>query len=189
MRIIAGKRRGLQLKVPEGSDVRPTADRVKEAVFSALQFELHDRRVLDLFAGSGALGLEAISRGASFCTFVERDSRALRALETNVKAAGFEDSVSIVEMDFREALKESVGPFDLVFLDPPYAAGFYDEALALLTERQLLSEDAIVIVESDRNHRDLTLPTALYLQKEKKYGSTTIKFLRRQTIEESSLPR
>ncbi len=189
MRIIAGKRRGLQLKAPDGFDVRPTADRVKEAVFSALQFELYERRVLDLFAGSGALGLEAISRGAASCIFVEKDPDALSILRTNVETADFQNRAKIIHGDYRDVLKRAIGPFDLVFLDPPYAAGFYEEALSLLCTGDLLSEEAIVIVESDKSHGTMALPNELILHKEKKYGSTTIKFLRRQTSEKSSIPR
>lgn len=129
MRIITGTQRGKKLKAPEGDRVRPTADRVKEALFNILQFQLEGRRFLDLFAGSGQIGLEALSRGAARVSFVDSGRDSLKVLEENVKATGFQEQADIYRMDgisFLESCQES---FDLAFLDPPYETGLLEQAL------------------------------------------------------------
>jgi 16S rRNA (guanine966-N2)-methyltransferase len=169
VRIVAGSFKGRRLHAPPGRDTRPTADRVREALFSILG-QLDGERVLDLFAGSGALGLEALSRGAGEAVFVDSDSRAINAISRNLEAVGVRAAVHR-----RDALAylraASDGPFDLVFLDPPYSsaselAGSLSEALPAV-----LSKNARIVSESDkRNPLELTLP----LVDERVYGDTRI---------------
>src|SRR5436189_1033348 len=118
MRIIAGRLKGRRLTAPAGSDVRPTSDRLRETLFNVLRDSVEGARVLDAFAGTGALGLEAWSRGAVSIVFVEHDARALRALDTNIEHCGAGEACAIIRRDFRTA--PISGPFDLVLLDPPY---------------------------------------------------------------------
>ncbi len=144
MRIVAGTARGRRLMTPEGTDVRPTKDRVREAVFNSLHShgEVEDRTVLDLFAGSGAMGLEALSRGASRCTFVDRDRRAIAAIHHNLDALGFADRATVRHADSPGVLA-SLGPHDVALLDPPYDFDDWASLLDALPAR-------VVVIESDR---------------------------------------
>ena len=124
MRVITGTARGIKLAAPEGEHTRPTAERVKEAVFSMIQFETEGRKVLDLFAGSGQLGIEALSRGAAHAAFVERDKKALACIRENLKKTKLEDDASVYGMDVMAALggyMSDSGEYDIIFADPPYA--------------------------------------------------------------------
>jgi 16S rRNA (guanine966-N2)-methyltransferase len=175
MRIVAGRFRGRRVTAPPGLDTRPTSDRVRESLFSILG-PLDDARVLDLFAGTGALGLEALSRGAAHATFVERDRKALDALERNVRDFGLgRDEATVVRGDYRRHLRDASArgeAYDLVVLDPPYSdapqlAPVLDAAL-----RPLLRPDARVVTESARRQ-----PLALDLGEvdERRYGDTLIR--------------
>lgn len=132
MRIISGTRRGKKLVAPAGMDVRPTADRVKEALFNILQFSLEGKRFLDLFAGSGQIGLEALSRGAAQAVFVDFSPVSLRAAERNLAATGFSEKARLVRADACAFLRNTPEAFDLAFLDPPYRKGLLEQALPLL---------------------------------------------------------
>jgi 16S rRNA (guanine966-N2)-methyltransferase len=168
MRIVAGQFKGRRLRMPRGAPTRPTADRVREALFSMLG-DVTGARVLDLYAGSGALGIEALSRGAATAVFVERDPRAAAAIQANLDAVGAEADVSRVDaLDF---LKRPMSPFDLVFCDPPYDSG--PRIAGPLAERlpALLSDNARIVTESDkRNPLELPFP----LIRERTYGDTRI---------------
>lgn len=171
MRIIAGQFRGRRLTTPPGNDTRPTADRVRESLFSILG-PLPGARVLDLFAGSGALGLEALSRGAATATFVERAPAALKAIRANL--AALEATARVHDRDvvaFVRDASQAGGPYDLVFLDPPYrdAAGL-GPALDLTA---LLADGGRAVSESDRRE-PLTLP-GLAVTDERRYGDTIIR--------------
>lgn len=174
MRIIAGIAKGRRLVAPRGSRVRPTTDRVKEALFSMLQPRLHGAAVLDLFAGSGALGLEALSRGASSAVLVERWGKALEAIAVNVDATGFDDRVTVLAQDVGHALASVTGPFDVVVADPPYDLADVDLSQVLVAVVPLLAEDAVVIVE--RAHRDgpVTWPAGLEADRVRRYGDTAL---------------
>jgi 16S rRNA (guanine966-N2)-methyltransferase len=169
MRIVAGEWRGRRLAAPPGRTTRPTSDRVREAVFSILG-PLDGERVLDLFAGSGALALEALSRGAGEATLVERDRAALKALRANVEALGADARVIGGDVAaFLDSAAAAGGHYDLVFLDPPYRSGLGRE----LSLEPVLASGARVIVESDRRSPlDIPIP----LIDERRYGDTLIRF-------------
>ena len=132
MRVITGLARGRKLKTLEGDSVRPTTDKVKESIFNIIQFEVEGRNVLDLFSGSGQLGIEALSRGANGCVFVDSSRASLKVTEENIKAAGFEKSARTVLSDSLSYLDRTRERFDLAFLDPPYKAGLMKDALERL---------------------------------------------------------
>ena len=174
MRVIAGRYGGRRLQAPPGTGTRPTSDRVREALFSILGARVAGARVLDLFAGSGALGLEALSRGAEAVTFVERAPAALRALRANLEALGADAEVARGDASkWLRAASAGARQYDLVFLDPPYRQA---EALgAELSELlpAVLGRDALVVAESDRRTPlELTIPTI----DERRYGDTLIRF-------------
>lgn len=176
MRIVAGAARGRRLVVPRGGDVRPTADRVKEALFSSLQPALSGARVLDLFAGSGALGLEALSRGAASVTFVERSRHALTALRRNSEVVGL-PGVHVVPGDVVAVLLRGEladGPFDLVLLDPPY--DLPDASLRACLDAVLrhLADHAIVVVERATRAGAPPWPEGLLVAPARRYGDTTL---------------
>ena len=123
MRIITGSKRGKKLVTFEGEQVRPTTDRVKESLFNILQFQLEGRRFLDLFAGSGQIGLEALSRGAAQCVFVDASKESIRVVEKNVQSTGMGDRAKVVSSDFAAYLSGCRERFDIAFLDPPYRSG------------------------------------------------------------------
>ena len=177
MRIIAGDKRGTILNAPEGEQTRPTYDRVKEAVFGRLQFSLVDKTVLDLFAGSGALGLEAVSRGAKMAYFCDFSKEAVKVIKSNIKKLGYEEKCAVFKNDYLGAIKEFSGKikFDIVFIDPPYASGYYIPALEALKESGILADGCILAMESDKNFE---INISGYTKtKEKKYGITYINYL------------
>ena len=134
MRVITGTARGRVLRTLEGEDVRPTTDRVKEAVFSIIQFEIEGRRVLDLFAGSGQLGIEALSRGAASATFVDMSKDSLSAVKYNLEHTKLGDNAKVVQTDALSFLKLTKDKFDIVFLDPPYASSLVTDSMKLLSD-------------------------------------------------------
>lgn len=145
MRIITGSRRGRKLKTLEGLAVRPTPDRVKEALFNILQFNVEGRVFLDLFAGSGQIGLEALSRGASRAVFVDQSKASCAIIAENVKTTDFGSQSRIVNADYSAFLLRGPGPFDIAFLDPPYRTGILEKALAAVTPH--MNRGGIVICE------------------------------------------
>jgi 16S rRNA (guanine(966)-N(2))-methyltransferase RsmD len=161
MRIISGSARGRKLQEPAGNAIRPTTDMVKESVFNIIQFQLAGRRVLDLFAGTGQLGIEALSRGASAAVFVDESAEALKLVRLNLKAAGFENAAQVVRTDALSFIK-SGAKFDIVFLDPPYDTPLLDQALRHIFEFDILQENGIIICESkaDRPMPDAEPPYA-----------------------------
>lgn len=189
MRVIGGTARGRRLRVPAGHDVRPTGDRVREALFSILEPDLHGAVVLDGYAGSGALGIEALSRGAAHAVLVERDRRAATAIRENLAATGLGERARLHPADVRRfARAPRGGPFDLVLLDPPYAeplAGL----VALLEDLRAaggLTPGARIVVERDRRDPDLDAPLPGWLAREgpRTYGDTVLLLLRAGEVEE-----
>ncbi len=152
MRIITGNARGTKLFTLDGTDItRPTTERVKEAIFSMIQFDIEGRRVLDLFAGSGQLGLEALSRGAASAIFVDADKAAIEIIRKNIEKTKMTAVSRIINSDYKAALKSLSGreKFDIVFLDPPYATKNVSNAISALLKGNLLADGAILVCESD----------------------------------------
>ncbi len=150
MRIITGKARGTKLNTLAGEATRPTAERTKEAVFSMLQNEIAGARVLDLFAGSGQLGLEALSRGAEYAVFNDSSREAAAIIRANVEKTHFADACEVLSTDWQPVLRRFANKekFDLIFLDPPYAGGFLPKVLAEMIEKDSLAEGGIIVCES-----------------------------------------
>ena len=147
MRVIAGTARGTVLKTPEGMQTRPTADRVKEALFSIVQFDLPGAKVLDLFGGTGQLGIEALSRGARHAVFVDSRDDACRLIKENLKRAKLESEATVVRSDYLQYLNRCNEKFDIIILDPPYAEVFLENSLKIITEIDILQSGGIIIAE------------------------------------------
>ncbi len=182
MRIIAGKARRLPLRTLEGRDTRPTTDRIKETLFNMLAPELPNAYFLDLFAGSGQIGLEAVSRGSAYCVFVENNKKACAVIQENIEFTKLGESCRLIASDCMSALRQMEGSyrFDLIFLDPPYAGGYEPEVLRYLSQSSLVKEDAQIIVEADA-HTDFSYVEefGLMLLKEKYYKTNKHVFLKR----------
>ena len=147
MRVITGKARGVQLKTPDGMQTRPTIDRVKEAMFSIINFDIPNARVLDLFGGTGQLGIEALSRGAKSAVFVDQREDACRLIRENLRRTKLEQDANVVRGDYLDYLKRCRETFDIIFLDPPYAEVFLENALKCITEIDILQSGGIIVAE------------------------------------------
>jgi len=147
LRVITGSARGRKLVTPEGMEVRPTLDKVKEGLFSAVQFEIEGRDVLDLFAGSGQLGIEALSRGASSCVFVDSSRKSQKAIQTNIAACGFQEQSRLIAGDALGYIKSCMQTFGIVFLDPPYGQKWIDKVLPFVADH--VTPGGIIVCESD----------------------------------------
>ena len=180
LRIVAGKWRSRLLDIAEVEGLRPTSERIRETLFNWLVPGIQGARCLDLFAGTGALGLEALSRGARSAVFVEQSALAVATLKANIGELDADGTV-IRQMDALEYLRvQPEGPFDLVFLDPPFAADLNDELCKLLEERQVLATDSLVYIEQDRSKPEPTLPSGWHVQKNKTAGNVRYMLVRRQ---------
>lgn len=172
MRVITGSARGRRLNAPTGLDTRPTAELVKEAVFSMIQFEVEGARVLDLFAGSGQMGIEALSRGAGNCVFVDSGKLAWQALKANLEATGFDRQARLVKADALSFLRAAGGPYDIAFLDPPYGQGLAAKALPLVAEAM---RDSGVILLECQVREDMPEQAGPFRKfREYRYGKTKI---------------
>ncbi len=178
MRVIAGLRKGLKLKSPEGLGTRPTTDRVKESLFNLIQFHFPTQRALDLFAGSGALGLEALSRGTAYCDFVDSGRDAVALVKENLSAARFEGQAGVHQMDARSFLLQASAPYDVIFLDPPYNKGMLEPVIKGIAEQNLLKDGGILVAETERGGEPV--PDTYYsVKKSVAYGKTVITILQR----------
>lgn len=171
MKVTSGIRKGAILLASPDLSVRPTTDKVKQSVFNMIQFDIPGRTVLDLFAGSGAMGIEALSRGACHCTFVDLNPEFVTK---NITKLRFEDLSCIVRGDYLDFLRTCNQQFDLVFLDPPYEKKMIDSALKILVEKGLLAEGAIVILECDEKET-VTIPEEIKIIKERTFGRIQIR--------------
>ncbi len=176
MRVIAGIRRGLKLKAPDGINTRPTTDRVKESVFNIIQSHLPAGQVLDLFAGSGALGIEALSRQCESCVFVENSRDAYSLVEYNLNLSKLSDRARLVFMDSVSYLKSALEPFDIIFLDPPYNKGFLTPVLQIISEKNLLTDTGIIVVETEKGGETID-NSGFKIIREATYGKTVITVL------------
>lgn len=183
MRVIAGRARRTNLKTVPGMDTRPTTDRIKETLFNILQSQICDATFLDLFSGSGAIGIEAVSRGARSAVFIERDRNAAVCIRDNIKATHFESETELLQMDILQGIARLDGreAFDIVFMDPPYREGFEKPVLKALMDTTLIGEDTCIIVEALLD-TDFSFAEELGLEvvREKKYKTNQHVFLRKQ---------
>ena len=179
MRVISGSARGLKLVSPDGMKTRPTLDRVKEALFSMLYPYLNGAVILDLFAGSGALGIEALSRGADKSYFIDNSQDAISCINSNIAAARFNESSVVLMSDAIEFLKNCNNKFDIIFLDPPYANDLHEVAIKIISENEILTKYGLIIVEQDLDNKPIkTFDQAFEIFKEKKYGRVGITVLK-----------
>jgi len=182
MRVISGSARGRKLKEPVGDEIRPTSDKVKEAIFTIIQFDIEGRRVLDLFAGTGQLGIEAISRAAASVVFVDSSKEATKLINENLRNSKLSDTAAVYTTEALRYL-EYDEKFDIIFVDPPYETQLAGKALLKIIEFDKLNINGIIIVELKTGSivPEITLPYEL--KKEYKYGSTTLlKISRREII-------
>ena len=181
MRIVAGLAKGRKIESPKGMDVRPTTDRVREALFSSIAFRIRGARVLDLFAGTGALGLEALSRGAASAVFVERDHRFAALVNRNIAACGFDTRTRLFTTDALKAIV-SLGAenlqFDLIFMDPPYNGPMLEKGLDAVQDNALLAPNGLIAAEHPAN-RPPSVPIGLAVATAKRYGKTVLSFIQR----------
>jgi len=184
MRVISGKARGKKLVSLEGLNTRPTLDRVKEALFNKIQFEILDKKILDLFAGSGALGIEAISRGAKSATFCDNSKEAIKVIQTNVKNTRSEEQSTIINKDYISALKflaEKKEQFDIIFLDPPYKTDFANIAIKEIIDLNLLSKEGIIILETDDIEKEEEIiHEQIEIFDKRRYGRVILIFIRKE---------
>ena len=179
MRVITGKARGVVLKTPDGMQTRPTTDRVKEALFSIIQFEIPGCRVLDLFGGTGQLGIEALSRGAKSATFVDASDAACKLIKENLKRTKLESDAKVIRSDYMDYLRRCRETFDVIFLDPPYAEVFLENSLNCITEIDILQTNGIIVTERPLEKE---LPwdfPGFTRSKDYKYGKTLITLYRK----------
>ena len=181
MRVITGTARGRKLKEPVGMDTRPTTDRVKEGIFSSIQFEIEGRRGLDLFGGTGQMGVEALSRGAAHCTFVDLRKEAAGTIRENLELTGFTDRAKVIQGDALAFLSRCREPFDLIFLDPPYGSGLLEKSMEQITAIDIVTENGIIVCENGSNAGWPAVSLPYRLQKEYRYGKIKTALYRRMT--------
>ena len=180
MRVITGKARGVVLKTPEGMATRPTADRVKEALFNIIQFDIPTARVLDLFGGTGQLGIVALSRGASRAVFVDQREDACKLIRENLRRTKLDGCAAVVRSDYLAYLDRCKEKFSIIFLDPPYAEVFLENALKRITEIDILQSGGIIVSERPYG-KELSWDFPGYTRsKDYKYGNTVITIFRKQ---------
>ena len=180
MRVITGSARGRKLKELPGMDTRPTTDKVKEAMYSIVQFDVEGRRVLDLFAGTGQLGIEALSRGASGCVFVDQNREAARVVRENLEHTGFTNQARVVQGDSLSFLTSCREKFGLIFLDPPYAADLLEKSLLKIAEIDIVAENGIIVCESAADRLLPQLPEPYEMGREYRYGKIKLTLYHRR---------
>ena len=185
MRVITGSARGRRLKELEGMETRPTTDRVKEGMFNVLQFDIEGQRVLDLFAGTGQLGIECLSRGASSAVFVDRRADAVKLIRENLKITELSDRARVVSGDSMEYLKSLREKFDVILLDPPYEAGLLEPAIAHIAKFDILAPHGIIVAEHPAGKVLPALSAPYRLHRTYRYGKIGMTLYRRSANEEN----
>ena len=185
MRVISGKARGKKLISLEGINTRPTLDRVKEALFNIIQFKVEDMNILDLFAGSGALGIEALSRGAKTATFCDNSHDAIQVIKTNIESTRNVESSIVINKDYSLALNslsKQNKKFDIIFLDPPYKTDFGIKSLEAIIKLNILAEEGIIVLETDDEKKEQEIEDIKGLEvfDERKYGKVMLIFIRKE---------
>lgn len=179
MRVITGKARGVQLKTPDGMLTRPTTDRVKEALFSIINFDIPGAKVLDLFGGTGQLGIEALSRGAQSAVFVDAREDACKLIRENLNRTKLEQNAKVVRSDYLDYLGRCREQYSIIFLDPPYAEVFLENSLNRITEIDILQSDGIIVTERPLG-KDLPWELEGYARsRDYKYGKTLLTIYRK----------
>ena len=179
MRVITGKARGVQLKTPDGMLTRPTADRVKEALFSIIQFDIPGAKVLDLFGGTGQLGIEALSRGAKSAVFVDAREESCKLIRENLKRTKLQQDARVVRSDYLDYLRRCREQYNVIFLDPPYGEVFLENALNCITEIDILQSNGIIVTERPLG-KELPQEWEGYTRsKDYKYGKTLLTIYRK----------
>ena len=178
MRVIAGKYKGRKLESPENYDIRPTTDKAKEALFSILMNDVPGSRVLDLFAGTGSLGIEALSRGASECVFADHGRQATALVRQNLASCGVQEQARVMTGDYRKVLSSLNGSFDIILMDPPYGRDLLPEAFELIRRQDLLAEGGVIVCEH-RKEEELPEEIEGYIrEKERRYGIVKLSIYR-----------
>ena len=184
MRVISGSARGKKLNSLQGDLTRPTLDRVKEALFNILQFEIRDSIVLDLFSGSGALAIEALSRGAKCAIVCDNSKEAIKIINQNLQETKLLDKAQIICSDYMEALKKITNEkikFDIIFLDPPYKTNYLENAINTIIKNKLLKDDGIIVLETDDENKieNIKKIENIEIYDKRKYGIVNIVFVRK----------
>ena len=179
MRVIAGTARSIQLVSREGLETRPTSDRVKEAMFNIIQFEIEGRRVLDLFGGSGQLAIESLSRGAFWADIVDQSKQSAQIIRENLKRTGLTGKARVFVQDYMDYLHHCPERYDLVFLDPPYAEKFLENALKHISEIDILKTGGIIVCERPLGKLLETEDLSLQRSRDYRYGKTVITVFRK----------
>lgn len=181
MRIISGLAKGRKLLSPEGMGTRPTLDRIKESIFNIIQHKVPGAKVLDVFAGTGSLGLEAASRGASQCYLIDKGDTTFKYLKQNIESLNFNDICKCFNLDSYAALKEFGNKgliFDLIFIDPPYLKDMIPPAIDMITDKKMLSIDGLIVSKIDSSEKIYNGNESIELFDHRKYGNTTVCFYR-----------
>ena len=174
MRVISGSARGKKLLCVNGNNVRPTLDRVKESVFNMIAFDIPDSLVLDLFSGSGALGIESLSRGAYHCTFVDNSFNSISVTKANLQSTHLDSLSEVVNSDSINFLDKCDKKFDIIFIDPPYESDLYENSLKKIKKNNILNEDGFIVLEYDTQTTPSFDLCGFEVFKEKKYGRVKI---------------
>jgi len=180
MRVISGTAKGVTLKTPEGMSTRPTTDRVKEAMFSIIQFDIPGTRVLDLFGGTGQLGIEALSRGAKSAVFVDTQESACKLIKENLKKTKLESQGQVVRSDYLSYLRNCKDKFDIILLDPPYIEVFLENSLNLITEIDILQTNGIIVTERPLEKELPWSFPGFSRSRDYKYGKTLLTIYRKE---------
>ena len=180
MRVVSGSARGRRLKELQGMETRPTTDKVKESLFNVIQFDIPGRKVLDLFGGTGQLGIEALSRGAAHCTFLDQRRDAVALIRENLKLCRLEENAKVMQGDSLAFLGSCREKFDVIFLDPPYHTDLMDRALELVTKIDILSEHGIIICETMADRQLPPMEAPYEWGKDYRYGQIKLTIGRRQ---------
>ena len=180
MRIIGGKAKGTKLYTLEGKNTRPTLDRVRESLFNILQYRLQDSIFIDLFSGSGACGIEAVSRGAKQAILCDNSKQAIEIIKKNIEKTHMKEQIKLYQMDFKEFLKTKIKEtVDIIFIDPPYQTKFAYEAVKMILEKKLVKKDSIIIIETDQEKqvKEQLQDLNIEIMDERKYGRAYLIFL------------
>ena len=180
MRIVAGNARGRKLKELPGMDTRPTTDKVKESMFNIVQFDIEGRRVLDLFAGTGQLGCEALSRGAAYVTFVDQSKEAVKVVKENAALIADPDNFEVLQRDAIGYVESRPGKFGLIFLDPPYRTGLMEKALKAISKIDIVAEHGIIVCESGLDEVLPVLDPPYEMGREYRYGKIKLTLYHRR---------